>query len=67
MLTRLRLVRLARGQKQVDTARAAHMQPARLARIEGGGIVPRPDELARLAVVFGVAEEDLTGEAPTLI
>lgn len=53
-LTACKLRRLERGLLQIDLARKAKISRGRLSEIENGHIVPRPDELHRLARALAV-------------
>jgi len=58
-LTTIKLRRLERGQLQIETARRARISRSRLSEIENAHVMPRDDELQRLARTLGVAPESL--------
>lgn len=58
-LTPIKLRRLERGQLQIETARRARISRSRLSEIENAHVLPRDDELKRLAHTLEVAPDSL--------
>lgn len=52
-LTKIKLKRLESGRQQIEVAQAARISRSRLSEIENGHVVPRADELVRLAATLG--------------
>ncbi len=63
-LTKTKLARLQANVLQIDLARRADINRARLSEIENGHCRPRPEELRRIANVLGIPEAEVCGEHP---
>lgn len=64
-LSRIKLVRLQRGLRQWDVARAAGVTESYLSRLETGRVEPSSELLERLAAVLGVSPQTLRGDVGT--
>jgi len=58
-LTQYKLARLERGLLQVELAQKAKIERSRLSMIENGHVLPRTDELQRLAEGLGLNTDAL--------
>jgi transcriptional regulator with XRE-family HTH domain len=56
---RLKFLRIASDRRQYEIAELTGIRRPELSRIESGRLNPTPDELARLAKVYGVLPERL--------
>jgi transcriptional regulator with XRE-family HTH domain len=63
-LTKIKLARLSRNQRQFEVAARAGLNQSRLSWIENGHDSPRPDELERIARALGVDLADLREDVP---
>ena len=59
---RLREVRLSRGMTQAELAHLAHITPTYIGKLEGAGVAPGIDLVARLAKALGTSISDLLPE-----
>ena len=55
-------LRKLRDWKQEDLAQKLNVHKSHISRWESGRMTPRVDALQRLAEIFGVSLEDITGE-----
>lgn len=58
-VNRFKLVRLEKGLRQLDVARAAGIAEGYMSRIETGRVIPSPELLRRLAAALDVPTESL--------
>lgn len=65
-MLRVRFERTNLKLSQAHVARAARIPQPTLSGIEIGRVVPTPDELQRLAVVFGVKPDELLRDVAML-
>jgi transcriptional regulator with XRE-family HTH domain len=56
-LTNLKLARLARNRRQYEVAATAGLHQSRLSWLENGHVVPRADELRRVAQALGIEDD----------
>lgn len=62
MVTNLRTVRKDRGLTQMELARLSHINRVTIARYEAGTIIPKIDNVQKLATALEISVDELIGK-----